>query len=32
MFSRDGKRLIWTSNRGGKDRREFNVFMADWKR
>ena len=32
MFSRDGKRLIWTSNRGSKDRREFNVFMADWKR
>ncbi len=32
MFSRDGKMIIWTSNRGGKDRRTFNVFVAEWKR
>jgi Periplasmic component of the Tol biopolymer transport system len=32
MFSKDGKMIIWTSNRGGKDRRTFNVFVAEWKR
>ncbi len=30
MFTKDGKKLIWTSNRNGKDRREFNIFIADW--
>lgn len=31
MFSKDGKKLIWTSNRGTKIRREFNIFVAEWK-
>ena len=30
MFSPDGKRLVWVSDRGAKDRGEFNVFLADW--
>ncbi len=30
MFSRDGRKIIWTSNRNGEDRRNFNVFIADW--
>ncbi len=30
MFSKDGKKLIWTSNRNGKSRRDFNVFVADF--
>ncbi|MEO0145160.1 MAG: hypothetical protein ABIL49_06360 [candidate division WOR-3 bacterium] len=30
MFSEDGKKLIWTSNRNGKTRRDFNIFVADF--
>jgi TolB protein len=31
MFSKDGKKIIWTSNRNGKTRRDFNIFIADFK-
>lgn len=31
MFSEDGKKIIWTSNRNGKTRRDFNIFIADFK-
>ncbi|MCS7245862.1 MAG: hypothetical protein N2504_02405 [candidate division WOR-3 bacterium] len=30
MFSNDGKKIIWTSNRNGKTRRDFNIFIADF--
>lgn len=30
MFSPDGKRLVWCSNRFNKTPRETNVFIADW--
>jgi Tol biopolymer transport system component len=30
MFSRDGKRLVFASTRNGKEKREFNIFIADW--
>ena len=30
MFSPDGKRLVWVSDRGAKERGEFNLFLADW--
>lgn len=30
MFSPDGKQLAFASNRGGKQRGETNVFLADW--
>ena len=30
MFSPDGKRLVWVSDRNAKTRGEFNVFLADW--
>lgn len=30
MFSPDGKRLVWVSDRQAKEPGEFNVFMADW--
>jgi Tol biopolymer transport system component len=30
MFSRDGKRLVFASNRDGKVPGETNVFIADW--
>jgi Tol biopolymer transport system component len=30
MFSPDGKQLVFASNRGGKQRGETNVFLADW--
>jgi Tol biopolymer transport system component len=30
MFSPDGKRLVWISDRHAKERGEFNVFLADW--
>lgn len=30
MFSRDGSRLVFCSNRGATAPREFNVFVADW--
>ncbi|MFZ8847034.1 MAG: TolB family protein, partial [Candidatus Hydrothermia bacterium] len=31
MFSKDGKKIIWTSNRNGKTKRDFNIFIADFK-
>jgi Tol biopolymer transport system component len=31
MLSRDGKKLIFASNRNGKVRGETNIFVADWK-
>lgn len=30
MFTRDGKRLVWCSNRNGKEPHETDVFVADW--
>ena len=30
-FSPDGKRLVFSSDRGAKSRYEFNIFVADWK-
>ena len=30
MFSPDGKRLVWVSDRNAKADGEFNVFLADW--
>jgi len=30
MFSPDGKRLVWVSDRNAKASGEFNVFLADW--
>jgi Tol biopolymer transport system component len=30
MFSPDGKRLVWVSDRSSKVPDEFNVFLADW--
>jgi len=30
MFSRDGKRLVWASNRTAKTRGETNIYIADW--
>lgn len=30
MFSPDGKRLVWVSDRGARAPGEFNVFLADW--
>ncbi len=30
MFSPDGKRLVWASDRNAKEPGEFNVFLADW--
>ena len=30
MFSPDGKRLVWVSDRFSKTPGEFNVFLADW--
>lgn len=31
MFTRDGKKLVWCSNRNGKEPFETDVFVADWK-
>jgi TolB protein len=31
-FSPDGKQLVFVSDRNAKERYEFNVFVADWKR
>jgi Tol biopolymer transport system component len=30
MFSPDGQRLVFASNRGGQARGETNLFLADW--
>ena len=30
MFSRDGSRLIFASNRAGADPRNTNLFLAEW--
>jgi Tol biopolymer transport system component len=30
MFSRDGKKLVWASNRTAKSRGETNIYIADW--
>ncbi len=30
VFTRDGKKIIFSSNRNGKQRGETNVFIADW--
>jgi TolB protein len=30
MFSPDGKRLVWASNRNSKAPHETNIFIADW--
>ena len=30
MFSPDGKKLVWVSDRYAKEPGEFNVFLADW--
>lgn len=30
MFSPDGKKLVWISDRNASTRGEFNVFLADW--
>jgi Tol biopolymer transport system component len=30
MFSPDGKKLVWASNRNGKAPHETNVFIGDW--
>lgn len=31
MFSRDGKYLVWTSNRDAKSRGEMDIYIAEWK-
>ena len=30
MFSRDGKKLVFSSNRNNGGTRDTNVFIADW--
>jgi TolB protein len=30
MFTNDGKKLVWASNRHGKTATETNIFIADW--
>jgi Tol biopolymer transport system component len=30
MFSPDGRRLVWVSDRNAKEPGEFNIFLADW--
>ena len=30
MFSPDGSKLVWVSNRNAAGPREFNIFLADW--
>ena len=30
MFSPDGKKLVWASNRNAKAPHETNIFIADW--
>jgi Tol biopolymer transport system component len=31
MFSKDGSKLVFASNRHGKQTGETNIFIADWK-
>jgi len=31
MFSRDGKKIVFASNRYGSQPHETNLFVADWK-
>src|SRR3989304_1616993 len=30
MFSHDGKKLVWASNRNQRQRGDTNIFLADW--
>lgn len=30
MFSPDGKRVVWASDRNAAEKGEFNIFIADW--
>ncbi|MGH7206803.1 MAG: TolB family protein [Nitrospiraceae bacterium] len=30
MFSPDGRKLVWVSDRNATERGEFNIFLADW--
>ncbi len=30
MFTSDGKKLVWASNRNGTVPHETNIFIADW--
>jgi Tol biopolymer transport system component len=30
MLTRDGKRLVFASNRNGRQPHETNIFVADW--
>ena len=30
MFSPDGKKLVWVSDRNANEQGEFNIFLADW--
>ena len=30
MFSRDGRTLVWASNRGATRPGDTNIFVADW--
>jgi hypothetical protein len=30
MFTSDGKRLVWASNRNDTQPHETNIFIADW--
>jgi TolB protein len=30
MFSSDGRKLVWASNRHGSRHGETNIFLADW--
>jgi Tol biopolymer transport system component len=30
MFSPDGRKLVWASNRNGRTPGETNIFIADW--
>lgn len=30
MFSPDGRRLVWVSDRHASEKGEFNIFLADW--
>ncbi len=30
MFSPDGKRLVWVSDRNASEKGEFNLFIAEW--